>query len=195
MPRTVVDWEVIRPLLGTMDDKELALLAGCKTDNIRVFRNRAGIEPIRFRRWSKRDEELFHQGLQECRGCKKIQDLESFFVNKHNKSGRQHYCKQCKSPSDKKSRIKLECVQLLGGKCQVPSCGFNTYSASLCFHHVNNKEKEVEISRMSWKETTDPLLLRELNKCCLLCSNCHRAYHAGQLDLQFRKIDLGYTVQ
>jgi hypothetical protein len=52
----------------------------------------------------------------------------------------------------------------------------------LDFHHLDPKEKDYQIGSMapnlSWKS-----LKRELDKCVILCSNCHRKLHAGLLEL------------
>ena len=49
-------------------------------------------------------------------------------------------------------------------------CGYNKYDGSLHFHHVNPEDKKYIINRdtLSRKD-----LVEELNKCILLCSNCH----------------------
>ncbi len=48
------------------------------------------------------------------------------------------------------------------------------------FHHINPDDKSYSIANgpSDWD-----LLKLELDKCILLCSNCHREYHAGMLDL------------
>ena len=58
-------------------------------------------------------------------------------------------------------------------KCKV--CGEN-HPATLDFHHVDPNEKEHSIDRLvrnrSWKT-----IERELEKCVVLCANCHRKHH------------------
>jgi len=53
-------------------------------------------------------------------------------------------------------------------------CGYNTCLAALEFHHVNPKEKNFSISSASIMRKN---IASELNKCILLCSNCHREIH------------------
>jgi hypothetical protein len=51
------------------------------------------------------------------------------------------------------------------------------------FHHLNKKDKLFSLSHRL-KSTIDPKdVLREMNKTCLLCSNCHRKYHGGTLNV------------
>lgn len=66
-------------------------------------------------------------------------------------------------------------VEYLGGKCI--SCGYNKYYGALEFHHRDPAEKDyswVKLRLRSWDSITT-----ELDKCDLLCANCHREYHAS----------------
>lgn len=63
--------------------------------------------------------------------------------------------------------------KLKNGKCSI--CGFNGCPAALDFHHRNPSEKLFSISanlKGDWE-----LVRTELDKCNLLCSNCHRTLH------------------
>ena len=67
---------------------------------------------------------------------------------------------------------KLLAVTFKGGCCEV--CGYNKCIAALEFHHLDPSEKEVSISttNVAWS-----IVLAELEKCVLLCANCHREAH------------------
>jgi hypothetical protein len=71
-------------------------------------------------------------------------------------------------------------IELKGGKCMI--CGYNKTNAALDFHHIDGKIKEFGISldriTRSWQKVT-----KELEKCVLVCANCHREIHAGILQL------------
>ena len=75
--------------------------------------------------------------------------------------------------ADKGRNIKKKAVELKGGKCE--NCGYDRYIGALEFHHLDPTKKELTISktRISFEN-----LLKELEKCLLLCSNCHREEHA-----------------
>jgi hypothetical protein len=51
-------------------------------------------------------------------------------------------------------------------------CGYNKNLAALDFHHVTPEDKKFLVSqnRYSFSEET----MREIDKCLLLCANCHR---------------------
>lgn len=46
----------------------------------------------------------------------------------------------------------------------------------LDFHHLNPLEKEFSIASLKGK-ASKPKLLKEVEKCIVLCSNCHRDFH------------------
>jgi hypothetical protein len=67
-------------------------------------------------------------------------------------------------------RAKIRAVEYKGGKCQI--CGYCKNVVALQFHHREPAKKEFGISaRVSgWKWEK---LKIELDKCDLLCANCH----------------------
>ena len=70
--------------------------------------------------------------------------------------------------------MKLQGIKMLGGKCS--RCGYDRCVDALEFHHVNPVEKEFKLgsgNTMSWQEYK-----RELAKCILVCSNCHKEIHS-----------------
>ena len=71
-------------------------------------------------------------------------------------------------------------IEYKGGECVI--CGYNKCSRALCFHHVNPEDKSFGISAngftRSWEKTKN-----ELDKCVLLCSNCHMEFHEGIVKL------------
>ena len=85
-------------------------------------------------------------------------------------------CKKCfKSRiSDRAKAQKLFCSTEKGGKCVV--CGYQRYIGSLAFHHLDPSEKEFNF-RDSCR--SQDVLLKELEKCILVCSNCHGEIHGG----------------
>lgn len=65
-------------------------------------------------------------------------------------------------------------VDMLGGECSV--CGYKKCVAALDFHHKNPEEKDFQISHYRKRED----FLKEIEKCELLCKNCHAEKHAAE---------------
>jgi hypothetical protein len=67
--------------------------------------------------------------------------------------------------------LKKKAVEYKGGKCS--RCGYDRCVWALDFHHKNKQEKIFNISKSgntrSWERVQN-----ELDKCDLVCSNCHR---------------------
>ena len=66
-----------------------------------------------------------------------------------------------------------------GGKCE--RCGYDKSSRALEFHHLNPSEKDFGISKVLTRSIQS--LKEEVDKCILLCSNCHAEIH-DELNLQ-----------
>jgi hypothetical protein len=67
-----------------------------------------------------------------------------------------------------------------GGKCQC--CGYDKYHGNLAFHHVNPNEKDNTLSRMINATVGWSKILKEADKCVLVCHNCHGEIHAGLIE-------------
>lgn len=93
--------------------------------------------------------------------------------------GKRIYCFECSPQGTSNSvtilrrRAKEIGVEKLGGKCI--KCGIDK-KYLLDFHHRNPAEKEGELSDFS-KGYNLEKFFTELDKCDLLCANCHREFH------------------
>lgn len=63
-----------------------------------------------------------------------------------------------------------------GGKCIV--CGYNKSQRALSFHHVDPKKKSFTLSERGLTRSWE-LIKKEIDKCVLLCANCHMEIHDG----------------
>jgi hypothetical protein len=84
--------------------------------------------------------------------------------------------------------LKYRAVAQKGGKCQI--CGYSKCMRALEFHHLDRRNKEFSIAtfigRKVFNNTVEKVwtaVVEELNKCVLLCANCHREVEAGVVDL------------
>ena len=91
------------------------------------------------------------------------------------------YYRKCKTCYNKRRGLKFVAnkqkqIDYKGGCCQI--CQYDGCMSALEFHHIDPNEKDIEPTKLKhvfeearWKP--------ELDKCVLLCSNCHREVHAG----------------
>jgi hypothetical protein len=63
----------------------------------------------------------------------------------------------------------------MGKGCSV--CGYNKCGEALHLHHLNPKDKTTEISRMVAQRYSRERIEQELDKCVVMCANCHAEQH------------------
>lgn len=84
-------------------------------------------------------------------------------------------------------RRKLRAIEMKGGCCQSPGCGYNKNLASMDFHHRNPEEKSFSLDMRSFSNRSWEVLKQELEKCDLLCRNCHGEEHHPDLEMEKAK--------
>jgi hypothetical protein len=86
-------------------------------------------------------------------------------------------CKDChnKKTIERGMGNKNRYLDYKGGKCE--HCGYEKCQDALEFHHIEPSHKDPSFKSIRYWgfEKAKP----ELDKCLLLCSNCHREKHAG----------------
>ncbi len=92
---------------------------------------------------------------------------------------RRRFCSEkCKSKffvTKYRRELKIKLVTYKGGKCEI--CGYSKSVAAMDFHHHDPDIKEFAISRKGQCHSFEEAK-REVDKCQLLCANCHREKHA-----------------
>ena len=73
--------------------------------------------------------------------------------------------------------LKQKAVNYLGGQCS--QCGYNKTLNALHFHHLDPKEKSFELSKNILRCKAWEVIVIELNKCILVCANCHAEIHSA----------------
>lgn len=117
--------------------------------------------------------------MSTCSDCK-VQLTKENAYSRGRKSGSLYsYCKDCFNERVKQrwTERKEKAVEHMGGKCQ--DCGYNKCIAALEFHHLDPSSKEANWNKIrlwEWSKVES-----ELDKCVLLCSNCHRERHHSPL--------------
>lgn len=108
----------------------------------------------------------------QCRRCGKI-------FSPKKKGGNRKYCYDC-IPEGQQTRIRQKIKQwgleYKGNKCSL--CGYDKCKDALEFHHIDPLEKDFNISdrnlKLDWTA-----IKTELDKCILVCANCHREIHSN----------------
>lgn len=156
-------------LLKEMIDQNLSFHEiGRKTNKsfttIRYWANKYNLKS-KYREKNKNDK--------VCPMCNKKLPLDDFYK----RTGRKDLlscCKKCfnKLRVNNLKKIKILMVEYKGGKCEI--CGYNKCLGALEFHHLDPSQKDYQPARMG---KFDEISKKELDKCQLLCSNCHRETH------------------
>jgi 5-methylcytosine-specific restriction endonuclease McrA len=76
----------------------------------------------------------------------------------------------------RRKKIKTLAVEYKGGKCAI--CGYSKCIEALELHHINPKEKTFGIGAKGYTRAWNKVQ-QELDKCILLCANCHREVESG----------------
>lgn len=130
--------------------------------------------------------------LRKCGGCgleaTSEEELDLFKVNYGCKHNRENWCKDCRRKKDnpiavkrhKENRIykQLQAIERLGGCCS--NCGLEATKDNypvFDFHHTNKDEKDDTVSSLINRGRPLNIVLKEVDKCILLCANCHRLHH------------------
>jgi predicted Zn-ribbon and HTH transcriptional regulator len=102
-----------------------------------------------------------------CKECGET-DPSNFYGNQ------KIHCKKChsKRTHNRLKETKRKAVEYLGGRCQ--KCGYDKYLGALQFHHRDPLQKDPNLFS-TWLSFEK--FKKELDKCDLLCANCHAEEH------------------
>jgi predicted transcriptional regulator len=81
-----------------------------------------------------------------------------------------------------RENTKIRIVDSMGGKCAI--CGYNKCIEALDLHHLNPSDKDFSLGGIRSNPSSWVKIVAELQKCILLCSNCHREVHCGAIEIQ-----------
>ena len=116
---------------------------------------------------------------KQCTDCKDIKPLAAFYKSSTHSLGVMCYCKTCfnKRAVQRWIERKTKAIIYKGSQCQ--RCGLhlrNSHYAVFEFHHHDKNTKDSDWSKMRLKSWA--AVVKELDKCLLLCANCHRVVHS-----------------
>ena len=94
-----------------------------------------------------------------------------------------YYCKKCFNLRCQRRWVKrkLEAIAYKGSQCQ--DCGLalaQSHYAVFEFHHLDPTQKDADWSKL--RLGSNGKIQAELDKCVLLCANCHRIRHVAVSD-------------
>lgn len=106
-----------------------------------------------------------------------------------------HYLEKTKYNDDRRLDKKIY-LEYSGGSCI--KCGYSKCPASLTFHHRNPSEREFWIGglseRMSSIDDLNYRIKKEIDKCDLLCANCHTLEHSDSNYYELNKTEINRRI-
>lgn len=81
-----------------------------------------------------------------------------------------------KAVANRRRKLRAKAIEYGGGKCHI--CGYDTCTRALSFHHKDPSQKDFGLSARGLTRSWDKIKV-ELDKCILLCANCHMEVHEG----------------
>jgi predicted HNH restriction endonuclease len=85
-----------------------------------------------------------------------------------------------KAVAKRRRTLKNKAIAYMGGQCKV--CGYNKYPGALDLHHIDPSLKSFEIGYKGYTRSWETVRA-ELDKCVLVCANCHREIEAGIISI------------
>ena len=115
-------------------------------------------------RWKNKSKGLLHS---QCKDCQKAQEKIHYQESKE----RQESVRSTAEFQKERNILLVEKAR----QCGCKKCG-ETRSYVLDFHHRDPNEKSNVLAHMI-KSSSEANLTAELEKCDVLCANCHREFH------------------
>jgi len=130
--------------------------------------------------------------MKQCTKCKKMLPRDNFRWKNKSQNLKHSQCKECQSKAEKERYIRDEerkkaiLERTLSYKernleyikqrkaCGCAKCGEKRFYV-LDFHHLNKEDKNDYINHL--RTCSLETLSQEIDKCIVLCSNCHREFH------------------
>lgn len=110
---------------------------------------------------------------KQCAKCSEVKELELF--GKRKNGSPKSYCNKCSNKiiNDPIKENKRILIEEFGGCCS--KCGYDKNASALEFHHIESEHKDFHFGGGSLRNLDK--IRKELEKCILVCANCHREIH------------------
>ena len=118
--------------------------------------------------------------MKICPKCNQKKKIDDFYIRPDRENNKpQSFCKKCNHSNvlERQRLFKMRCLEYKGSFCT--KCGYDKCVSALEFHHIDPQKKDFVPSKFklrSW-EKNKPVVMSELDKCIVLCANCHREEH------------------
>lgn len=116
--------------------------------------------------------------VKTCKDCQQTLPFDHFYVNKGMRDGRLSWCKKCtvrryrSGVKDRAARMR-DYVQAIKLERGCADCGYNAHPAALDFDHLPGTVKTMRLASAPGGSTMAKLIA-EMEKCEVVCANCHR---------------------
>jgi hypothetical protein len=130
--------------------------------------------------------------MKKCSKCKKVKPLTDFALNRAKNDGRDYNCLVChreytaqhyannkkyyKQKTYTRRDVLTQWLRDYRSKLKCEQCG-EDHPACLDFHHKDRKTKEDSLYNAARRGWSIKRLLKEIEKCKVLCCKCHRILH------------------
>ena len=112
---------------------------------------------------------------KKCSKCGKELPLTEFYSRGNGKLRSE--CKEChKKHVKEKYQERKNSVEEIKSTIGCAKCG-EKRPYTLDFHHLDPNIKDATVARMTSNQNRIEDIQREIDKCIVLCSNCHREFH------------------
>ena len=101
------------------------------------------------------------------------------YLAKHYKENKNLYKKRAKESTRRYRSRNLTFANRVKTILGCKYCGFRKHPAAIDFHHIKGKDRN--IAKMVNSGCSIDNLKKEMKKCIVLCSNCHRIEHYGPI--------------
>ena len=118
-----------------------------------------------------------------CSKCGVEKPITDYHKNGFDNKGNQKYrgyCKDCANAREK-ARYQEKRQFIDNQRTQCVKCG-ETRPYVLDFHHIDETSKDFTIGKI--KKGNKDIIQKEIDKCIVLCANCHRELHYLKISLK-----------
>lgn len=152
--------------------REIAEELACSQSNVKYWLKKHGIKT------NTKQYNIKDRVDKKCPKCETVKPLTEFY-KRSNRNDYGGYCKSCSNNyhTQRVKEVKLKMIEYKSNQCN--DCGLkheDSHYSVFEFHHLDPKEKDPNFDRIKYQKWVK--IKDELDKCVMLCANCHRLKHA-----------------